>query len=321
MKTIFLAWAKTARRSATLAEFFQARLIILSALGGTRKKLFPRLSSYVVLGIKTFFILLKERPKLIFIQCPPIQIFLPVYLYIKLYSGKYVIDAHSGAFIGKGFHFPIYLRFLKFFAQRAIITIIPNEGIIKYIANWQIPYYILEDGVPPSQFPIPNSRIPNSVVVICSFGADEPIQEIIEASKLLPEVQFYITGDVPKSASGGLKFTGFLKEKDYVDLIRQVDLVCVLTTRPDTILCGAYEGLALEKPLVLSDSETLRHHFPMGVVWVKNQSTAIAQGIKEGLLNLDQLKAEILQLKLQKIKDWEVRAKTLKEIIQSALNW
>lgn len=323
MKTIFLAWAKTARRSATLAEFFKAKLIILPM---ARKKLFLRLWKYLFLAIKTIFILSQEKPKLIFVQCPPIQILVPVYFYTKLYKGKFVIDAHSGAFIGQGLHFPIYLRWLKFFAQRALVTIIPNEGITKYLVNWRIPYFVLEDGIP-KHLPIITTAhgeppiVRNSVVVICGFGADEPIREIIEATKLLPKVQFYVTGDKgnqwQRFCPQNLRFTGFLPEKDYINLINQVDLVVVLTTRPDTILCGAYEGLSLEKPLVLSNSLILHRYFSKGVIWVENTKSAIAQGVREAYSQLAQLKNEILELKKQKVRDWLTEAEKLKKIIKT----
>ncbi|MEO0114278.1 MAG: hypothetical protein ABIK93_02250 [candidate division WOR-3 bacterium] len=319
-KKIFLAWASTARRSATLAKFFGAQLFVLPL---TRKKVIFRLGQYLILAIRTFPILLKTKPTLIFVQCPPIYILFPVYLYAKLRKVKYIIDAHTAAFIGKGFHFAIYLDWLKFFAKRAKMTIIPNEELAKYLANWQIPYFILEDGIPNlSDFGLPKKelKIENKVAVICGFGSDEPIDEIVEAAKLVPNVQFYVTGAYPKvytkRSSPNLQFTGFLSESDYIELLKQVDLVAVLTKRESTILCGAYEALSLEKPMILSDTKTLSHHFPKGVVRVENTVMAIADGIKNAYTLLPQLQSEISQLKLEKIRSWTEQAQKLKRSLE-----
>ncbi len=316
-KGIFLVWAKTSRRSTTLANFFKIKLRILPI---QRSWSFFRLFQYSFFALRTFFILLREDPDIIFVQCPPIQILFPVYLYTKFLRSKFIIDAHTGAFIGQGRYFPIYLRWLRFFAQQAIMTILPNQGIVKYVATWKIPFFVLEDWIPDLEVTTIDKKLVKSVGVICGFGADEPIAQIVEATKLVPDVQFYLTGNYPKAkfqltAIRNLKFTGFLAEADYIKLIKQVDLLMVLTTRADTILCGAYEGLSLEKPLILSDTQTLRHHFPKGTIWIQNTAEAIAQGIEKAFASLPQLQAEISQLKLEKQQKWLQEAKKLKDLI------
>jgi len=200
------------------------------------------------------------------------------------------------------------------------MTIIPNDGIVKYLIKWGIPYFILEDGIPDFVFSPAGEKPGKSIAVISGFGTDEPLGEMIEASKRVPAVQFFITGSYSKEWLNlpivNLKFTGFLTEIDFIKLLSEVSLVMVLTTRPDTILCGAYEGLSLEKPMILSDTATLRSHFPKGVIHVENTAEGIAKGIKQAFSVLPQLQAEILQLKSEKTRQWLEKTKKLKELLE-----
>jgi glycosyltransferase involved in cell wall biosynthesis len=316
-KRVSLVWAKTARRSSTLAQLLGAKLIILSI---DRKGISIRLSQYLILAIRTFFILLKENPDFIICQCPPIQILFPSYCYSKIRKAVFVVDAHTGAFIGKGFHFPVYRKILKFFLCRARLTIIPNQGLVDYLLAWKISYFILEDGLPNLEVKLVTEKLEKSVVLISGGGSDEPIEEVIKAARLVPEVKIFITGvemgKKEESLSRNLKnltFTGFLLEPEYLNLLRQAEVIMVLTTRPNTILCGAYEALSLEKPMILSNTKTLSHHFTKGIIAVENTAEGIAQGIKQLFLILPQLQSEILQLKSEKTKEWLDRTRQLKE--------
>ncbi len=315
-KCIFLAWAQTARRASTLAKVLDAKLILLPV---SSKNRIARLINYFYLVIRTLTILNQEKPDLVFVQCPPIQILFPVYLYTKFQKSKFIIDAHTGAFIGKGLHFPFYQKLLRFFAFRAKLTIIPNQGLAKFMRNWQFPFFILEDGLPSFKVTSTVEKIEKSVVMISGMGKDEPLSEVLEATKMVPEIKIFVTGQykdfIFKQSPPNLSFTGFLPEADYIKLLSQVDLIMVLTTRPDTILCGAFEALSLEKPMVLSDTSTLRQHFPKGVIYIENSPAGIAQGIKNAFLNLTELKAEAMQLKAEKTEQWAEQVIELKSML------
>lgn len=316
-KRVFLVWAKTARRSTTLAKLLDSKLILLTI---DRKGLLIRLFQYLLLAIRTFFILMKENPDLIICQCPPIQILFPIYCYSKVRKAIFIVDAHTGAFIGKGLHYPIYVRILRFFLRRAHLTIIPNQDLVDYLLPWKISYFILEDGLPNLEVKPVTEKLEKMVVLVSGGGSDEPIGEVIKAARLVPEMRIFITGAAqPKKEEkliqnlANLTFTGFLPESEYLNLLRQAEIIMVLTTRLNTILCGAYEALSLEKPLILSNTKTLHRHFPKGVIPVENTAEGIAQGIKQAFSVLPQLQTEILQLKSEKTKQWSEKIRQLKE--------
>src|SRR5205807_6653113 len=101
------------------------------------------------------------------------------------------------------------------------------------------------------------------VVFICTYSIDEPYRDVIEAARLVgPRINVLITGD-PRNFEPDpplpphVRLTGFLAEPVYEDLLRQADLVIDLTSAENCLVCGAYEAVALEKPLVTSDTRAL----------------------------------------------------------------
>ena len=73
--------------------------------------------------------------------------------------------------------------------------------------------------------------------------------------------------------------------------------VVVLTTRDDTLLSGAWEAIALGRPLVLSDTVALRSTFGEGPSWVRPEPEAIAAGIDAALADPDRARASTAALR------------------------
>ena len=108
---------------------------------------------------------------------------------------------------------------------------------------------------------------------------------------------------------------GFVPEVKYWELLSSVDIVMDLTTREACLVCGAYEAVALEKPLILSNTSTQKKYFNRGCVFVFPISDSIGKGIIETVKNIDTLKKEIITLKKYLNADWENRRKELQKEI------
>src|SRR5215210_353527 len=185
----------------------------------------------------------------------------------------------------------------------------------------------------------PMSRLPGSrqysehknffaIAVVSSFANDEPIQEIIEAARTLADTTtFYITGDNSRIAARKLLkwerlannviFTGFLDRAEYISLLEKADAIMVLTKRDYTMLSGAHEALALEKPLITSDWQPLRQYFARGTAYVDNSVSEIVDAVRYVQIEKDRMKNEMRGLKNQKLKEWEDRVSKLKEFFSS----
>ena len=76
-----------------------------------------------------------------------------------------------------------------------------------------------------------------------------------------------------------MTLAGFLDDDAYLRLLARSDAVVVLTDREDTLLSGAWEAIALGRPLVVSGTQALRTTFGDAVGYVDGERTTIAAGI------------------------------------------
>jgi glycosyltransferase involved in cell wall biosynthesis len=178
---------------------------------------------------------------------------------------------------------------------------------------------VLPDRVPILQS-APNkdySNVPYTVVFVCTFALDEPYREVIEATRSLVDVAtVHVTGgfdveDWSGSVPQNLRFSGYLPDVAYEDLLRRSDVVVDLTAMEDCLVCGGYEAVALEKPLVTSDTRALRACFSRGTVFTRHDSTSIAAAIKDALNRRDELGHEMTLLRRDLEAAWEARKPVL----------
>ena len=178
-----------------------------------------------------------------------------------------IIDAHTGAF-NKPWTF---LKPINRLAMRkADLVIVTNNDLKdKVLEDYNINSRVLEDRIPnldTSSIPIYEEKKDSSysfrIAFICSFAYDEPLENILQTAASLPETGFYITGDYSKISNrkqifdnkpDNVFFTGFVTYDKYVSLLHYVDAIIVLTNRDKTMLSGAYEAMAVEKPLITSN--------------------------------------------------------------------
>ena len=151
-----------------------------------------------------------------------------------------------------------------------------------------------------------------NIAVISSFAYDEPIQAVLDAASQLPDMQFYITGDKTRlerkfvnQKLQNVTMTGLLEYGVYLDLLQKVDAIIDLTTDDKTMLSGAYEAVALEQPLIISDWMPLRRYFNKGTIYVKNSPKDIREAVMIARSKKEELSTEMRSLRLEKIKEWD----------------
>ena len=97
---------------------------------------------------------------------------------------------------------------------------------------------------------------------------NEPIEEVLTAMLSLQEqnVFLYVSGNYKKlsksvrnRAPSNFIFTEYyLPDEALVSLLYSVDMAMALTTAYFCVLCGCYEAVAAEKPLITSNKNVLR---------------------------------------------------------------
>jgi glycosyltransferase involved in cell wall biosynthesis len=326
IKKVFIVWKAYQRR----VEAFKRRLnvspIYIHFDWEERTKVHKSVSYLFKLCI-TFFILIRQRPGLIYIQAPPTFLVYAAYLYCKIAGALYIVDAHNSMIHGSFWH---KMPFTKYVLTRACVVIVHNEVMGEMAKNWGIPYTVLMCRPPeinPENYSYPRdiigTRSRPRIVVPCSFDIDEPLDEMKKAILALPDVDFFITWYrekmPPQYVEGfgdNVVFTGFLPQEHFDSLLANADGILVLTTRDGTQPSGATEALAFHKPLVVSDFWVIRSLFPVGAIYVRNEARDIAQGIRVALEKKSKLGAEMAAFKEEKFRLWEQQFETLNRIIE-----
>lgn len=322
MSRIWISWEKH-RRSQELAAHFRADLLELdSRVGGFLR--------HVLLTFRTGYFLARHRPRILFCQNPSIVLAAVGTLYGRLFNNRVVVDRHSN-FIPDAL--PWKLVKWKFFnvlsnysLKNADLTIVTNEPLAEIVRKKGGTPLVLQDKLPqmvPSSPSRPDKR--QTIVVISTFDTDEPIDAVLQAAKLLgQEFSFLLTGNPERCHSSrsvgvpdNVRFTGYLPEQQYIDTLASADAIMVLTTQEHTLNCGAYEAVSLGKPLILSDTTTLRSYFSAGAVYVGPEEGSISQGIQDLFASLDRYALQVVRLSSTLRTEWGHRAKTLERVLLS----
>jgi hypothetical protein len=138
--------------------------------------------------------------------------------------------------------------------------------------------------------------------------------------------QVYMTGNSKRLAErdsvalpANLELTGYLQEEEYQILLNSVDVIIDLTLMDNCLVCGAYEGVALGKPLVLSESSASRRYFTSGVIHTKNDAAHIHEALVKAVASRAELSEEIAKLRPDLERRWQEGKHRLIEVITSTL--
>ena len=151
-------------------------------------------------------------------------------------------------------------------------------------------------------------------ILVSRFSDDEPVLPFLEQTKGVNNIYIYVTGNytkariTPDQVEGeNYKLTGFLDDDKYWELLAGADFIIALTTREYTLLSAGYEALALEKPLLISDTDTLREYFQENVEYLDRLTGDIGKSMENIIVNLDDYQRKMFQLKQVKNAEWTLK--------------
>jgi glycosyltransferase involved in cell wall biosynthesis len=310
---IWITWEHH-RRTRELSHDLGIELIEILAEG-------PALVRYPVLLLQTMFWLARRRPMVLFIQCP--SVILAVWALMLKAVGRFqvIADLHNEAVEPFIYGFRGYRRLLRWIQRRADLNIVTNRALANTVRASGGRVFVLADRIPALHAPARTSRTTGALAVfICTYAPDEPYRDVIEAARLLgPNVSVSITGDPRRAALPELPpnvtITGHLSESDYVALLNDADALIDLTDMENCLVCGAYEAVALEKPLVTSDTAALRTYFRRGAVFARHDPRSLADAIALALRDKLRLERDMQRLKRELSADWVSRRNDLARLV------
>ena len=309
----YISWAESCSRSDhTARELGGTSHMVYAPWWGSRPSTI--LFKYLQQWFRTGRILSRERPNIVFVMTPPLVASLPAFWYAFVRGKRVVIDAHSAAFLHPRWRRLQWLQ--RLLCRRAVTTLVHNTHLAERVralgahATLVPDVPVVFDRVDP--FPRPATF---TVAVACSFNPDEPIAAMLDAAALLPDIRFFVTGDVchlaPELAGRvppNVTLTGFLSAEAYGGLLSSADAVMTLTTRDHTMLRGAYEAIYQGTPVIVSDWVLLRDAFDEGAVHVDNSSAQIVEAVRRVAADPRGYRAGAMRLRDRKRRQW-VRTK------------
>lgn len=315
----FIAWIRYHRRTELLAQHLGATLHFIQH--GRSGKLVQAPFRYLIQALRTWRILERERPVIILIQNPPIFCVLVAALYAKLHGARYVIDSHTGAFVGWKWRWSLSLH--RMLSQGALTTLVHNKPQEEIIKHWGCPYMMLAytpgDYSFSRPFPLDGQF---NIAVVSSFRGDERPDIVFQAAARLPQVEFYITGDprrlsriVLEQKPGNCHLTGYLPYDRYAGLLQGVDAIMALTTRDHTLLMGGFEAVSIGKPLITSDWPVLRDYFSLGTIHVPYTVEGICQGVRRVQAEHRSLQRDMLKLRDLLEDEWKLKLQELEGLL------
>jgi len=321
---IFITWLPYSQRSQTLAEAFEAEPIYFGYLAGKENPLKIALR-YLLMTMHTVGLILKRRPRLVFVMNQPVFLPLTVFLLSFLSGFKYVIDSHSGLFNKPRWSWSLPL--MKYAYRRSLFSIVTNQAHADLVSSWGTRVEILgalllgDEPVVPFQRPAKPC-----FVVIGTFAEDEPTAEILEACRRMLHVQFYVTGALKNApekliedAPANVTFTDFQPRPNYVGLVQAMDGAIILVKHDNVMQRGAYEATSWRIPIITSDWPILRESFHQGALFVDNTPSDIVKAVRELLQQRERFKREVINLLEARRQSWDVQIKRIWAFISQRL--
>jgi glycosyltransferase involved in cell wall biosynthesis len=272
-------------------------------------------------AVDTLKLLRKKKPAILFVQNPSLSLTVLALLARPFFAYCLVVDAHNEGV--RPYHRPgAFVAWLtRSVLKSADLTIVTNAALAMDVSAAGGRPLVLPDRLPVPLL-LPKPRAPQDapdVAVIASFRSDEPIAAILAAAATMPAVRFVFSGDARRFRRNGIKvpanvrLPGYLVEKMYWQFLAQARVICDLNLKSDCLVCGAYEGLALGKPLVLSDNAPTREIFGRVAVLTSNEPENIAIALRTALEQRDRLAANATKEReafsarwqLQSVEAWE----------------
>lgn len=307
---IWITWERH-RRTRELCESLGVELVELTC----------RLKSplkYPYLLLKTVAALLRSRPRVLFVQCPSILLGVTVAALRCVFRYTLVADLHNEAVEPINSSTRLYHGAFALIRRAADVSIVSNDALKVIVDSTGGRGFVLPDRIPalpsaPSLSPRRDSGESARVVFICTYAIDEPVVEMIEAARMVgPRMRMYVTGNRARfkgsvEVPAHVELTGFLSEAAYEQLLREADVVVDLTSLENCLVCGAYEAVALEKPLITSDTRALRQYFRLGAVYSTHEPRHLAESIRTALARRSELAAQMTELKRELTGAWARR--------------
>lgn len=277
---------------------------------------------YILDGVRTWRLLAQHRPGAVLVASPPAFAVLVAWWWCRRHPCRLVVECHTTAFHGWKWRWSLPLHRLVAKTATAILVHVDEDKAA--FRSLRAPVLLVPSHLPDvsAARPQPSPAGPR-VVVAGSLDSNEPVAVVVEAARLMPDVELWLTGDtsrVPASvvsaAPSNVHFTGWLEYSKFLGELLAADIVAVFSTDRRVMNCAAFEAIGLGRPLVLSDFPGLRQQFGSAAIFTPNEPRAMADALRRALLQREELTAKSVVLRPRLRAQREQVLAQLKEMLE-----
>ena len=319
---VFITWERH-RRTRGIAEYFGVTTEEIVASG-------PRWRRYPVQLWHTVCTLMRTRATTIIVQNPSLILGLVAVLWRRSAGRgrRVVVDAHNQAVVPYLANNPVIRWLSRLVIRGADLTLVTNPSLADKVTVIGGQACVLPDRLPEveprSANPLDEGQ-PLRVLVVATYAPDEPIDAVLKAAASSgTNFQFAFTGNWRKLAASSralagenVGFLGYLDDSAYWQAMVDSHVVLDLTLMPDCLVCGAYEAVAIGRPVVLSDTPVQRAYFRDAARYTIPEESSITDCLRalrrEYLLAV----AQVTRRREEMSREWQVSAGRVVERIQS----
>ncbi len=314
-KVLALTWIEH-RRTTGLSNALNVELASL-------KTRLPGALRYLILSVRTVALLLQRRPAILLVQNPSLVLSALTVVMRPLFGYRLIVDAHNEAvtpFVNK----QRWVRGLsRWVIRSAELTIVSNRQLAQIVeAQSGRPFTLPDPPAVPRQSAVRRLAGPCNVVLIATFAPDEPMGEVFAAVSGM-DIELYVTGNHRKlqpsllaEVPPNVHFCGFLAEDEYWGLLQSADAVVDLTLMDNCLVCGAYEALALDKPMLLSNNRATVELFGNSALFTDNTPSDIRRSLEQLKIESKGLQSLVALKRREFVEAWALKAQSLAELLQ-----
>jgi hypothetical protein len=310
---LIISWVKHHGRSSGLAEALGGEALYFWMNGNPLRR-------YMRQFAQTWHAL-RSRPRdvTLIVMLPPIPALFAVLAASRKTNRRIWVDLHTGVFEDPrwAWAFSITMRTIKKTCDGAIVT---NQSLATRAKAAGAKDVVVLDDILSSAIPVDGVPGPNAPIVFpVTYANDEPILEILDAARLVPDIEFILTGNAPREirtlAPGNVRFTGYIPNSGYEELLSSACAVGALTNRPFTMQRAGYEALERAIPLITSPTIDLQNYFGTTAVYTdaQNSAASISNAAREAASRHREHKSRMRILRDEKLAQQAIRLESFVE--------
>ncbi|UTG91411.1 glycosyltransferase family protein [Geobacter sulfurreducens] len=313
-KQIWITWENQVRNRA-MSSMLGSSLYVFNCTGG-------RVKRYVICCFKTISTLWKEKPAVVYSQNPSIVLVLFLLMMRPIFRYKLVSDAHYAGVVAFNGN-KLFQSILNICNRMVDMVIVTNSDHARFIHDVGGKAVVCEDPLPDlTAYTRRYDDQSRTVFFICSYDVDEPYKMVFEAANLLAKEGFtlcvtgnYVKAHIDPKDYPAVSFLGYLPEAQYYEQLMSSSIVLDLTENENCLVCGAYEAMSAGKPLITSNTSSLRSFFTKGTVFTDHNVDDLIEAVKVAYKNRQQLSNDIVEWKEWAINRQAFNAKQIFEEI------